>query len=186
MAAAARNVGASRDARLTPYLIRYSCWPFTHEGKRSQCHEEIDSSMANICMQSLSRIHQIVSRFLSSFSLASDEPQRHQYVIVMRHGERMDNFAESWLSEAARPWDPPLVRSGPRAGLPHGLGAPDPARVPDPPGHCLPRSCDASGPLLKWPLLSLPPVGSPILSPGLLCRSTAQRSRFWEITNYGV
>lgn len=40
------------------------------------------------------------------------KPKRHQNVLVMRHGDRMDNFVESWLREAARPWDPPLYEAG--------------------------------------------------------------------------
>ncbi|PKI56627.1 hypothetical protein CRG98_023010 [Punica granatum] len=48
----------------------------------------------------------------SLISLAPAQPQRYQSVVVMRHGERMDNFVESWLSKAARPWDPPLFDDG--------------------------------------------------------------------------
>ncbi|KAL1190909.1 hypothetical protein V5N11_025650 [Cardamine amara subsp. amara] len=36
----------------------------------------------------------------------------HQNVIVMRHGDRFDNFDPLWLSTAARPWDPPLAQDG--------------------------------------------------------------------------
>lgn len=35
-----------------------------------------------------------------------------QNVIVMRHGDRMDNFVPSWITTAERPWDPPLVDAG--------------------------------------------------------------------------
>ncbi|CAL9245642.1 unnamed protein product [Arabidopsis halleri] len=36
----------------------------------------------------------------------------HQNVIVMRHGDRLDNFEPLWTSTAARPWDPPLAQDG--------------------------------------------------------------------------
>jgi phosphohistidine phosphatase SixA len=36
----------------------------------------------------------------------------HQNVIVMRHGDRIDNFDPLWTSTAARPWDPPLAQQG--------------------------------------------------------------------------
>lgn len=35
-----------------------------------------------------------------------------QNVIVMRHGDRMDNFVPTWVTTAERPWDPPLVDAG--------------------------------------------------------------------------
>ncbi|XP_057978852.1 uncharacterized protein LOC131165250 [Malania oleifera] len=42
-----------------------------------------------------------------------DIPRRfEQNVIVMRHGDRLDNFEPLWASTAARPWDPPLVDAG--------------------------------------------------------------------------
>lgn len=36
----------------------------------------------------------------------------HQNVVVMRHGDRIDNFEPLWTEKAARPWDPPLVLDG--------------------------------------------------------------------------
>ncbi|XP_057741611.1 uncharacterized protein LOC130960261 [Arachis stenosperma] len=39
-------------------------------------------------------------------------PEFYQNVVVMRHGDRIDNFDHSWVSTAARPWDPPLVQQG--------------------------------------------------------------------------
>ncbi|KAI6702770.1 hypothetical protein NL676_011906 [Syzygium grande] len=39
-------------------------------------------------------------------------PQHRQHVVVMRHGDRIDNFEPLWVSTAARPWDPPLVEAG--------------------------------------------------------------------------
>ncbi|XP_027336119.1 uncharacterized protein LOC113850015 [Abrus precatorius] len=36
----------------------------------------------------------------------------YQNVVVMRHGERLDNFEPTWASTAARPWDPPLAQEG--------------------------------------------------------------------------
>ncbi|KAI3693872.1 hypothetical protein L1987_76827 [Smallanthus sonchifolius] len=38
--------------------------------------------------------------------------QNHQNVVVMRHGDRIDNFEPLWTEKAARPWDPPLVLDG--------------------------------------------------------------------------
>ncbi|KAI3741185.1 hypothetical protein L1987_58852 [Smallanthus sonchifolius] len=35
-----------------------------------------------------------------------------QNVVVMRHGDRIDNFEPLWTEKAARPWDPPLVIDG--------------------------------------------------------------------------
>ncbi|KAL2536547.1 Phosphoglycerate mutase family protein [Forsythia ovata] len=40
------------------------------------------------------------------------ESQFYQNVVVMRHGDRIDNFEPLWTSTAARPWDPPLVEAG--------------------------------------------------------------------------
>ncbi|KAK9749184.1 hypothetical protein RND81_02G107800 [Saponaria officinalis] len=39
-------------------------------------------------------------------------PKFDQNVIVMRHGDRRDNFDPTWVNTAARPWDPPLVDEG--------------------------------------------------------------------------
>ncbi|XP_071697052.1 uncharacterized protein [Rutidosis leptorrhynchoides] len=36
----------------------------------------------------------------------------HQNVVVMRHGDRIDNFEPLWTEKADRPWDPPLVLDG--------------------------------------------------------------------------
>ncbi|XP_027106541.2 uncharacterized protein LOC113761346 [Coffea eugenioides] len=35
-----------------------------------------------------------------------------QHVVVMRHGDRLDNFDLLWASKASRPWDPPLTQDG--------------------------------------------------------------------------
>ncbi|XP_016506465.1 uncharacterized protein LOC107824229 [Nicotiana tabacum] len=35
-----------------------------------------------------------------------------QNVLVMRHGDRLDNFEELWVMKADRPWDPPLHQDG--------------------------------------------------------------------------
>ncbi|KAM3733260.1 hypothetical protein ACB098_11G121800 [Castanea mollissima] len=40
------------------------------------------------------------------------QQQQHQYVVVMRHGDRKDNFEPLWVTTAERPWDPPLVEEG--------------------------------------------------------------------------
>lgn len=36
----------------------------------------------------------------------------HQHVVVMRHGDRIDNFEPMWDMKASRPWDPPLTQDG--------------------------------------------------------------------------
>ncbi|XP_058221691.1 uncharacterized protein LOC131331785 [Rhododendron vialii] len=38
--------------------------------------------------------------------------QSYQNVVVMRHGDRIDNFEPLWAATAARPWDPPLAEAG--------------------------------------------------------------------------
>ncbi|XP_042503385.1 uncharacterized protein LOC122080648 [Macadamia integrifolia] len=42
----------------------------------------------------------------------NDHNQFHQNVIVMRHGDRVDNLEPLWITTARRPWDPPLAESG--------------------------------------------------------------------------
>nr|KYP49707.1 hypothetical protein KK1_028575 [Cajanus cajan] len=45
--------------------------------------------------------------------MGSDQsPVSCQNVVVMRHGERLDNLEPSWVGRAARPWDPPLAEVG--------------------------------------------------------------------------
>ncbi|CAJ2669931.1 unnamed protein product [Trifolium pratense] len=44
--------------------------------------------------------------------MENQHPIMHQNVIVMRHGDRIDNFDPLWTSTAARPWDPPLAQQG--------------------------------------------------------------------------
>lgn len=41
-----------------------------------------------------------------------DSHQFLQNVVVMRHGDRVDNFEPLWTMTAARPWDPHLVEEG--------------------------------------------------------------------------
>lgn len=50
-----------------------------------------------------------------------DKPHHYQNVVVMRHGDRMDNFEPLWVSTAARPWDPPLVEAGKKRAYATGL-----------------------------------------------------------------
>ncbi|CAK7347804.1 unnamed protein product [Dovyalis caffra] len=42
----------------------------------------------------------------------TNDAKHHQNVIVMRHGDRIDNFEPLWITNASRPWDPPLVEAG--------------------------------------------------------------------------
>ncbi|KAK8487865.1 hypothetical protein V6N11_047422 [Hibiscus sabdariffa] len=47
--------------------------------------------------------------------MASSEPETTAYdqnIVVMRHGDRMDNFDPMWIKTAEKPWDPPLVENG--------------------------------------------------------------------------
>ncbi|XP_047181475.1 uncharacterized protein LOC124847926 [Vigna umbellata] len=39
-------------------------------------------------------------------------PEFYQNVVVMRHGDRVDNFEPMWVTFATRPWDPPLIQQG--------------------------------------------------------------------------
>ena len=48
----------------------------------------------------------------SSESQENHQQQQHQNVVVMRHGDRKDNFEPLWMTTAERPWDPPLVEGG--------------------------------------------------------------------------
>lgn len=45
-------------------------------------------------------------------STCDGEEQRYQNVVVMRHGDRIDNFQPLWEATAERKWDPPLVENG--------------------------------------------------------------------------
>ncbi|CAL5381315.1 unnamed protein product [Camellia sinensis] len=45
-------------------------------------------------------------------SVRTVEGKLSQNVVVMRHGDRIDNFEPLWSASAARPWDPPLVDAG--------------------------------------------------------------------------
>lgn len=45
-------------------------------------------------------------------STCDGEEQRYQNVVVMRHGDRIDNFQPLWEATAERKWDPPLVEEG--------------------------------------------------------------------------
>jgi hypothetical protein len=37
---------------------------------------------------------------------------KRQYLVVMRHGERLDEIDVSWRAQSKRPWDPPLSPKG--------------------------------------------------------------------------
>jgi broad specificity phosphatase PhoE len=38
--------------------------------------------------------------------------ERLQRVVVMRHGDRIDQFNDMWVRRSQRPWDPPLASDG--------------------------------------------------------------------------
>ncbi|GMI66951.1 hypothetical protein like AT3G60440 [Hibiscus trionum] len=42
----------------------------------------------------------------------TDSKTYQQNLLVMRHGDRLDNFDPTWEKTAARPWDPPLIQTG--------------------------------------------------------------------------
>ena len=42
----------------------------------------------------------------------NNDAKHLQNVVVMRHGDRIDNFEPLWITTATRPWDPPLVEAG--------------------------------------------------------------------------
>lgn len=48
----------------------------------------------------------------SGVAAQNQTPEFYQNVVVMRHGDRIDNFEPLWISTATRPWDPPLVEQG--------------------------------------------------------------------------
>ncbi|CAN1188563.1 hypothetical protein LINPERPRIM_LOCUS35464 [Linum perenne] len=48
----------------------------------------------------------------SSSPATNNDAQHFQNVVMMRHGDRMDNFDQNWTKTALRPWDPPLVNAG--------------------------------------------------------------------------
>ncbi|PKI56625.1 hypothetical protein CRG98_023008 [Punica granatum] len=49
---------------------------------------------------------------MDSLSSAPKQSQQYQHALVMRHGDRIDELVDFWLSNATRPWDPPLVNAG--------------------------------------------------------------------------
>lgn len=57
-------------------------------------------------------LHTVKMNLRGNESLENQHPIMYQNIIVMRHGERIDNFVPSWTSTAARPWDPPLTQPG--------------------------------------------------------------------------
>ncbi|XP_030465091.2 uncharacterized protein LOC115684490 [Syzygium oleosum] len=71
------------------------------------------------------------SRYLAVFPAANmvttrlERPRhRRQHVVVMRHGDRLDNVDQSWPSRAPRPWDPPLAEEGRARALETGKQLP--------------------------------------------------------------
>ena len=40
------------------------------------------------------------------------EPSSVQRIVIIRHGERLDNVDYTWTETAARPYDPPLTEKG--------------------------------------------------------------------------
>ncbi|XAR63241.1 hypothetical protein NMG60_11023116 [Bertholletia excelsa] len=52
------------------------------------------------------------SSTMDSPKIPNGEERVYQNVVVMRHGDRLDNVDLTWAKKAARPWDPPLVKDG--------------------------------------------------------------------------
>ncbi|MCL7037460.1 hypothetical protein MKW94_021219 [Papaver nudicaule] len=48
----------------------------------------------------------------SSSSTDSNNGKQIQHIVVMRHGDRIDNVEPLWISTAKRPFDPPLAEPG--------------------------------------------------------------------------
>ncbi|KAI3918739.1 hypothetical protein MKX01_042059 [Papaver californicum] len=48
----------------------------------------------------------------SSLSSADSNGEQIQHIVVMRHGDRIDNIEPLWISTAKRPFDPPLAEPG--------------------------------------------------------------------------
>lgn len=48
----------------------------------------------------------------SDAGAATTRPQLYQNIVVMRHGDRLDNSSPLWTESAPRPWDPPLDDDG--------------------------------------------------------------------------
>ncbi|KAK2360327.1 Phosphoglycerate mutase family protein [Trifolium repens] len=57
-------------------------------------------------------LHTVKMALRENQIMENQQPIMHQNVIVMRHGDRIDNFDPLWTSTAARPWDPPLAQQG--------------------------------------------------------------------------
>ncbi|XP_039069199.1 uncharacterized protein LOC120215638 [Hibiscus syriacus] len=48
-----------------------------------------------------------------AMAMAPSESKTYQQnLLVMRHGDRLDNFDPTWEKTADRPWDPPLIQTG--------------------------------------------------------------------------
>lgn len=45
-------------------------------------------------------------------NMDSTTGEYYQNVVVMRHGDRIDNLDPLWISNATQPWDPPLIQEG--------------------------------------------------------------------------
>ncbi len=46
--------------------------------------------------------------------MATKEVEESQTVLVVRHGERLDNVDYDWVTRTERPYDPPLTEAGVR------------------------------------------------------------------------
>ncbi|KAG5231142.1 His Phos domain-containing protein [Salix suchowensis] len=49
---------------------------------------------------------------MDAISPKNNDAKHQQNVVVMRHGDRIDNVEPLWITTATRPWDPPLVEEG--------------------------------------------------------------------------
>ncbi|XP_019160956.1 PREDICTED: uncharacterized protein LOC109157564 [Ipomoea nil] len=62
------------------------------------------------------RTASLKSASISSLTARSPKMEKkeqvYQYIVVMRHGDRLDNVDPLWITQSQRPWDPPLHQDG--------------------------------------------------------------------------
>ncbi|KAL5973135.1 hypothetical protein ACLOJK_037161 [Asimina triloba] len=69
-------------------------------------------SFLSITMSSSTSSSSAAAEPNNAASATSDRSSFLQNVVVMRHGDRLDNSEPLWESTAPRPWDPPLTEGG--------------------------------------------------------------------------
>lgn len=69
----------------------------------------LNLSLTKFCSHSLNVFSPVN---MATMRLEEPHRRRYQHVVIMRHGDRLDNIDQSWPSMAPRPWDPPLAEVG--------------------------------------------------------------------------